>query len=69
MAAIWWEDVSGPGLAQGDYLPGCIVPIMPATFTAHEATDESVVSEFVADEFDLIVLTQSCDLEQGKHRT
>ena len=62
----WWEVVQGSQLAQGDYLTDCVVPMMPAHFAASEATREGTVVQFDAEIFDLIVLTQSCDLEQGK---
>jgi hypothetical protein len=51
-----------PGLRQGDYLPQCLVPIFGADIGAAGTHDVA------ADEYDLIVVTQSCDLEQGKVR-
>jgi hypothetical protein len=59
----FWVQVSESALRQGDFLPHCLVPIPgldPGTANGpREAT---------AIEFDLIVLTQSCDLEQSKVR-
>jgi len=58
----FWEKVNESGLRQGDFLPLCLVPIFsfglsaPGTHTV------------MADEFDLVILTQSCDLSQGKSR-
>lgn len=43
-------------MQQGDYLPGCWVPIVPKDFGKSDA------ASIRADEVDLIVLTQSCDL-------
>jgi hypothetical protein len=58
----FWTEVNEAALRQGDYLPQCLVPVFGpdlATAGLHEVT---------ADEYDLIVVTQSCDLEQGKVR-
>lgn len=57
----WWVEVEGQGLAQGDYLPDCRVPSFSPDYgpgeNAHAVT---------AKDYDCIVLTQTCDLEQGK---
>lgn len=55
----FWLEVNDRGLRQGDYLTDCAVPVVGSSFPL---ADE----EIVVDEFDLIILTQSCDLEQGK---
>jgi hypothetical protein len=58
----FWAEVNETALRQGDYLPQCLVPVSGPDLAAagpHEVT---------ADEYDLIVVTQSCDLEQGKVR-
>jgi len=58
----FWVGTEDTALRQGDHLPGCLVPVFGpdfATAGTHEVT---------ADEYDLIVVTQSCDLEQGKVR-
>src|SRR5207247_1878823 len=49
-------------LRQGDYLPRCLVPVFGPDFAA------AGIHEVTAEEYDLIVVTQSCDLEQGKVR-
>lgn len=61
--ADWYESVEGPQLAQGDILLQCEVPSvhqielpLPATF------------DVAVDRLDLVVLTQSCDLEHAKVR-
>lgn len=53
---------TGPVLAQGDFLPRCLVPIFEpsARFEYAGAHDVPV------GEADLIVVTQSCDLENRK---
>jgi hypothetical protein len=62
----WWETISGPDLAQGDYLEDCVVPIMPADFTPDSEGEEGETVAFEGDIFDLIIVTQSCDLENKK---
>lgn len=54
----FWTEINESALRQGDYLPQCLVPEFGADFAAggtHEVT---------ANEYDVIVVTQSCDLEQ-----
>src|SRR6266498_1502151 len=58
----FWDQVDDDALRQGDALPHCWVPAFGANL------GESGTHEVTADEFDLIVLTQSCDLEQGRIR-
>lgn len=58
----FWAHVNEPSLRQGDYLPGCLVPV----FGPHLA--EGGPHEVTADEYDLVLVTQSCDLEQRKVR-
>jgi hypothetical protein len=59
----FWVQVSERTLRQGDLLPRCLVPIPgPGSPT------ESGPQEGTAIEYDLIVLTQGCDLEQRKVR-
>jgi len=55
-------EVSGEDLAQGDYLPGCLVP----AFDPEYGTTACDVEEVPVDSRDCIVLTQSCDLENKK---
>jgi hypothetical protein len=60
----FWNQIKTPVLAQGDYLPDCFVPILPANFSeALAATKEQSVSISV---LNLVVMTQSCDLENNK---
>ncbi|MBE9006334.1 hypothetical protein IQ259_15020 [Fortiea sp. LEGE XX443] len=63
----FWVQVNEPTLRQGDYLPGCLVPVPlfdPTTFGKKDNETQEV--EVEVNELDLIVLTQSCDLEQKK---
>jgi hypothetical protein len=57
----FWTEVAGGQLAQGDFLPECPVPMFPANFS--EANGNATVPIRRAD---LIVVTQSCDLENKK---
>src|SRR4051812_24639604 len=52
-----------PALRQGDYLPGCLVSVFNAGLPAPGQALDAVVEEY-----DLVILTQSCDLEQRKIR-
>lgn len=57
----FWIQISEPDLRQGDLLPRCLVPI-----PGLDSAVENGPREGTAIEYDLIVLTQSCDLEQRK---
>jgi hypothetical protein len=57
----YWIQIQGSELAQGDYLPGCLVPEFQPDFGTLKP--EEVVSVAKAD---LIVTTQSCDLENRR---
>ena len=56
----WWLTTSGEQLAQGDYLPSCLTPIIPEDF------GESGTITLEPEIADLIILTQSCDLLNNK---
>ena len=58
---LWWTEVEGEGLAQGDYLPHCLVPMFRPDYGVDQVQHEVPVQEY-----DCIVLTQSCDLENEK---
>ena len=58
----FWSLVNESVLQQGDLLPGCWIPEFPPDFAAN--TDTSLVIQ--TDQADLIVITQSCDLQQGR---
>ncbi len=57
----WWMQAQGPKLAQGDYLPRCLVPFFEPDFGGGDGVQDVPVREY-----DCIVLTQSCDLENDK---
>lgn len=57
----FFVQVEGEGLAQGDVLPGCPIPLFPPDFGS-EGGPENVPLQRGS----LIVITQSCDLENGK---
>jgi hypothetical protein len=58
----FWSQSTDANLRQGDMLPSCLVPVFGAELGS------AGPHEVIADEYDLIVLTQSCDLEQRKVR-
>src|SRR5437879_6067829 len=57
----FWARTEGSGLGQGDLLPGCFVPEFPPDFGSAQTSSEVQISTA-----DLIVVTQSCDLENRK---
>ena len=59
----FWLQVDVGELRQGDYLPGCSIPVVGPAFAV---VDEP--HEIQTDQGDLIIVTQSCDLEQRKVR-
>ncbi len=58
----YWGHMSGRSLNQGDLLPGCYVPIFQPDFHARPSMEEDVALA----QADLIIVTQSCDLENEK---
>jgi hypothetical protein len=56
----FWLTVNGAALQQGDYLINCPVPALPENF---DETEAQTISFAV---YDLVVMTQSCDLENKK---
>jgi len=58
----WWTSVGDDTLYQGDYFPGCAVPLLPDDF-ADSRREEGPIPLLGRD---LIVLTQSCDLANAK---
>lgn len=63
MASVsqWWAQVTGFELAQGDFLADCLIPQFSNRFGETGSTE--IVPVVRAD---LIVVTQSCDLVNGK---
>lgn len=63
MTKPFWRSVNEQGLAQGDLLKDCLVPV----FTPDYGTNRQDKIESVpVGEYDLIIVTQSCDLENDK---
>jgi hypothetical protein len=58
----WWTKITGPKLQQGDYLAKCLVPVLPGDFNPKSGVEIDLNLQ----ERDLVVFTQSCDLEQSK---
>jgi len=63
MSDAWWISVNGPYLAQGDLLPDCRMPVFDEELVPNEE-GEPYEHELV--QARLIVVTQSCDLENKK---
>jgi hypothetical protein len=63
MAKSFWTKVTGKSLAQGDLLTGCLVPQFEADFGA---AGEGATETLALGEQTLIIVTQSCDLENSK---
>jgi hypothetical protein len=57
----YWGSITGDQLAQGDWLPRCLIPEFEPSFGHEEQVPEISVAQS-----DLIVVTQSCDLENRK---
>ncbi len=57
----FWTPINEAVLRQGDLLPGCSIPEFPPDF----AVAEKAALVVQVDQADLIVITQSCDLEHG----
>jgi hypothetical protein len=62
MTLGWWTATSGPGVAQGDLLPDCLVPV----FVAEPDQLSTEPADQTLKRARLIVITQSCDLENQK---
>lgn len=62
MTASWWTQVQGSQFAQGDLLPDCRLPI----FADPTPTEDDSPREVDVQIQRLIVVTQSCDLENNK---
>jgi len=73
MSDIWYERVGpGEGLTQGDIVFDC--PLVSWSSTPIQVTEldseiEALKQGRVAFRADVIVMTQACDLEQGKVRS
>ena len=61
-SVLWWTQTEGSALHQGDWLPDCFIPVLQSNFSPAEGAFVDIDLEVRA----VIVLTQSCDLENGK---
>lgn len=57
----FWSACTGEQLEQGDFLPGCWIPVIGADFDPASAEPEISVGRS-----NLIIVTQSCDLANHK---
>jgi len=57
----FWKSLTDSQLNQGDFLPDCLVPIIPPTFGPQSQTTDLTIHTV-----DLVILTQSCDLAKAK---
>lgn len=62
MTPAWWVETNGRQLAQGDLLPDCHLP----AFVDPTPTQDDSPRNVEVDTQRLIVVTQSCDLENNK---
>lgn len=62
MSLPWWSTVDGPDLSQGDLLGDCFLPVFADPTPTHGDLPRDVDVKRQR----LIVLTQSCDLENKK---
>ncbi len=65
----WFELVSGKELGQGDILPSCPVPVLPANYPPDAgsiSTETPLIFNAELETRDVVVLSQSCDLINRK---
>lgn len=60
----FWVSTTGPALAQGDFLRDCLVPV----FGSEVRPDAQAPVDVQVCQANLIIVTQSCDLENNKAR-
>ena len=61
----FWEKALGASLKQGDYILNCPVPVFAQQLQSQQ---KDVEMDLDIEFYDLIIISQSCDLEQGKVR-
>lgn len=60
---LWYEIVTNSGLEQGDFFFSCRIPsFLPGTIAA----DEQEQVDIDLREYDIVIITQSCDLSTSK---
>ncbi len=60
MIESFWSKINESRILQGDFLTDCNVPVSPPNYSAKQP------EEIQVDVYDLIVVTQSCDLVNNK---
>lgn len=61
----WYDLAEGPEILQGDLLDGCPV-VIPTAKTVEEIEAKDELLEGYIDQYDVAVMSQSCDLQFGK---
>ena len=61
--APFWKQITGAALAQGDLLPKCLVPQFEPEYGTGDA---EAIQDVQTGDIDLIIVTQSCDLENDR---
>lgn len=65
--ALAWESIEGEDLEQGDFIPNCLIPVFGDDFDPSAIPDGETLPVHL-EEYNVIIVTQSCDLENGKVR-
>ena len=66
-ANCWYDVVNGAEIEQGDILSDCTVYMFDSIVNANEISlDQELFPEWTAVNYDVVVLTQSCDLQAGQ---
>ena len=61
----WYATPSGREITQGDILFDCPIPV-PVSVATATAADQGSQMEVEIKKYDVVVMTQACDIEQGK---
>jgi hypothetical protein len=65
---LFWLNINTSQIRQGDYLPNCLVPMLITPMDELFEQSDQLEYDIQMEERDLIVITQSCDLENKKSR-
>jgi hypothetical protein len=64
----WYGVVTGDAIEQGDILRRCVVYLPPTDLAVSSSVPDGATAEFRRVEQDLIVLSHTCDLVQGREK-
>src|SRR4030043_1200417 len=64
----WYHIVSGDEIQQGDILDNCPVFILPPALSIEESSATSQPYEIPFEGRDVIVMSQTCDMEKGREK-